>query len=325
MDKTTKWHAAGLLLLATMAWGGLFPVAVRALAVIDPFHLTAIRYGITATLFVGLLLIVEGPRALRTEGRAGRVAALGSIGFAGFGLLGFVGLTHSRPEHGAIIMATQPLVAAVVAWWVRGAQPSRATLGWLGVALAGVVLVVTKGHAHGLFDGGTGWGDLLIFLGAVCWVVYSLGAAEFTSWSPLRYTALTCALGLPAVLVATTLASATGHADAPSLAEVASVRWPLAYIILVSSFVAVLCWNAGMRDVGPVDGMLFINFVPVTAFAIRIAQGHRFAPIEFVGAALVIAALVANNVVARRAAAGAMSPVRAPALRPALTRSPAGP
>ena len=53
------------------------------------------------------------------------------------------------------------------------------------------------------------------------------------------------------------------------------------------------------------NGVLFINFVPVTVFAIRIAQGHHFQPIEFVGAALVIGALIANNVVVRRATAPA--------------------
>ena len=67
----------------------------------------------------------------------------------------------------------------------------------------------------------------------------------------------------------------------------------------------VLSWNAGNKLLGVVNGVLFINFVPVTVFAIRIAQGHHFQPIEFVGAALVIGALIANNVVVRRAAAPA--------------------
>ena len=299
MSTMTKGRGVALLLVAAIAWGGLFPVAMRALEVMDAFHLTAIRYGITATLFLALLVVVEGRSALRMDGRAARVAIVGSVGFAGFGLLGFAGLAHSRPEHGAIIMATQPLVAAVVAWGLRGVRPQRATLAWLAVALGGVLLVVSKGRLHGLLEGGTAFGDLLIFLGATCWVVYSLGAADFPTWSPLRYTALTCLAGLPAVFVATAVASATGYVDVPSLADVRSVAWPLAYIILVSSFVAVLCWNAGIRAVGPVDGMLFINFVPVTAFAIRIAEGHRFVPIEFVGAALVIVALVANYVAAR--------------------------
>jgi drug/metabolite transporter (DMT)-like permease len=309
MNGITTLRGAGLLLLAATAWGGLFPVAMVTLPVLDPFHMTAIRYGITAIIFVGLLAFVEGPRALSLEGRGPRVALLGTAGFAGLGLLVFVGLQHSRPEHGAIIMATQPLVAAVVAWLLRGVRPARATLAFLGVALLGVLLVVTKGRFTGLFDGGTGVGDLMMFLGAVSWVVYSMGAADFPSWSPLRYTALTCALSVPAIFGLTMIATATGDAATPSMSDLESVSWQLAYIIGIASVLGVLSWNAGNKLVGVTNGILFINFVPVTVFAIRIAQGHHFQAIEFVGAALVIGALVANNVVVRRAAA---PPLRGP-------------
>src|SRR5512135_944543 len=145
MKGAESLRGAGLLLLAAIAWGGMFPVAMVTLPVLDPFHMTAIRYGITALVFIGVLAFAEGPRALKMEGRGLRAALLGTTGFAGLGLLVFVGLEHSRPEHGAIIMATQPLIATVVAWLLRGARPARATLAFLGVALTGVLLVVTKG------------------------------------------------------------------------------------------------------------------------------------------------------------------------------------
>ena len=305
MNGVASLRGVGLLLLAATAWGGLFPVAMVTLPVLDPFHMTAIRYGITAIIFVGLLALAEGAQALKLEGRGLRAALLGTAGFAGLGLFLFVGLQHSRPEHGAIIMATQPLVAAVVAWWLRGVRPARATLVFLGVALVGVVLVVTKGGFTGVFAGGTGFGDLLMFLGAVSWVIYSLGAADFPSWSPLRYTALTCLLSVPAIVGLTTIATVTGYVSTPSAGDVESVGWQLAYIIGIASVLGVLSWNAGNKLLGVTNGMLFINFVPVTVFAIRIAQGHRFQPIEFVGAALVIGALIANNLVISRAAAPA--------------------
>jgi drug/metabolite transporter (DMT)-like permease len=301
MNGNTSLRGAGLLLMAATAWGGLFPVAMVTLPVLDPFHMTAIRYGITAIIFVGLLVLAEGPLALKMEGRGARAALLGTAGFAGLGLLVFVGLQHSRPEHGAIIMATQPLIAVVVAWLLRGVRPARATLGFLGIALVGVLLVVTKGRLTGLFAGGTGFGDMLMFLGAVSWVVYTLGAADFPSWSPLRYTALTCMLSLPAILGLTAIATASGYVSTPSADDVESVGWQLVYIIGIASVLGVLSWNAGNKLLGATNGVLFINFVPVTVFAIRIAQGHHFQPIEFVGAALVIGALIANNVVVRRA------------------------
>src|SRR5262249_21849672 len=160
-----------------------------------------------------------------------------------------------------------------------------ATLAALAVALVGVLLVVTKGRFAGLFEDGTGFGDLLMLAGAVSWVVYTLGAADFPSWSPLRYTALTCVLSLPAIFGLTTIATASGPVSTPSAQEGDSVGWQLAYIIGVASVLGVLSWNAGNRLLGPANGVLFINFVPITVFIIRIAQGHRFQPIEFVGAA----------------------------------------
>ena len=310
MSSITTLRGAGLLLTAALAWGGLFPVAMVTLPVLDPFHMTAIRYGITALVFAGLLVWAEGSRALRLEGRASRVALLGTSGFAGLGLFVFVGLEHSRPEHGAIIMATQPLVAALVAWWLRGMRPARATLAFLGIALAGVVLVVTKGRLTGLFDGGTGVGDVLMFAGAVAWVIYTLGAADFPTWSPLRYTATTCLMSLPAIFGLAALASASGYVSTPSLRDVESVGWQLAYIVGIASVLGVLSWNAGNRMIGPANGVLFINFVPVTVFAIRMAQGHRFETIEFLGAALVIGALIANNVLVTRASEAPRSPAR---------------
>ena len=69
MNRVTSLRGVGLLLIAAIAWGGLFPVAMVILPVLDPFHMTAIRYGITAIIFVGLLALGEGPRALKLEGR----------------------------------------------------------------------------------------------------------------------------------------------------------------------------------------------------------------------------------------------------------------
>ena len=319
MNAKSSLRGAGLLLVAALGWGGLFPVAMVTLPVLDPFHMTAVRYGITAIIFVGLLAVIEGPRSLLLEGRGFRAAALGTSGFAGLGMLAFVGLQYSRPEHGAIIMATQPLIAAVAAWAIRGERPARSTLAFLAVALAGVLLVVTKGRVSGLFAGGTGIGDVLLFLGAVSWVIYSLGAADFPSWSPLRYTAITCVLSLPAIFGMTAIATVTGYVSTPSVAAVESVGWQLAYIIGIASVLGVLSWNAGNKIVGVANGVLFINFVPVTVFAIRIAQGHRFQAIEFVGAVLVIGALIANNVVARQTAAPKQARGTGNKLSPVLT------
>ena len=47
--------------------------------------------------------------------------------------------------------------------------------------------------------------------------------------------------------------------------------------------------------------MLFGNLIPVTTFAIEIARGYRPSAVELFGVGLTLGALVASNVLARRA------------------------
>ena len=56
-------------LVAALSWGAMFPIAASALHHVDPFPLTAIRYGVAAIVFLGLLYAVEGRKAIDTQGR----------------------------------------------------------------------------------------------------------------------------------------------------------------------------------------------------------------------------------------------------------------
>lgn len=301
MTRTDLMLAAGLLLAATMSWGGMFPVAKPALALMDPYYMTLIRYGSAAVLLLLLLHRVEGAGALSLEGRPGALLFLGGLGFAGFNLLAFTGLAHTRPEHGAVIMALMPMITVILSWLLKGARPRAFTLGAVLTAFAGVFLVITGGHPARAFGGGAAEWDLLFLAGAFCWVGYTMGAQGFPHWSPLRYTALTCTLGALVIGAITAALTLAGSLHAPTLATVLSLHWTFAYLIVLGALVAVLSWNAGIRRLGAVNGVLFINFVPITAFTIGVLSGRSFSAAELAGAALVIAALIANNLYLRQA------------------------
>ncbi len=286
------------LLVTAVIWGGMFPVATSILQSMDAFHLTLIRYGITALIFAALLRWHEGSASFASEGRVFSVAALGTLGFAGFSLLVFSGLALSRPEHAAVIMATMPLLTALLTWAVRGVRPSRLTFGAIGVALLGVLLVVSKGRADFLHEGSI-VGDLMVLAGALCWVAYTMGGASFPQWSALRYTTLTTLAGAVAIAIATLAAVELGIAHPTDAAAIVATGWQIVYMIALASVFAVLAWNRGMQVLGAANGVLFSNFVPITAFAIRAWQGQRYGAPELLGAVLVIGALLANNLVPR--------------------------
>lgn len=300
MNQTSNGLAWGMLLLAAMIWGGMFEVARLILPTVDPFTITAIRYGVGALIFLVVLLAVEGRSAIRTDGRGGRLFLYGTIGFAGFNMLAYSGLAHSRPEHAAVIMAMMPMITVLVNWLRSGQHPAVFTLFSVLVAFVGVFMVVTNGHPEQALRSGEVKGDVLLLIAALCWVIYTLGSNDFPSWSPLRYTVISCALGTVSILVITTALMIHGDIHLPAISTLRNLFWEFAYVVLLGAVVAVLSWNSGVRRLGAVNAVLFINLVPVTAFIIGVTLGHAFGAGELIGTMLVIGALIANNLYIRR-------------------------
>jgi len=287
-----------------LCWVPLFSVAKRTLPHLDAFALGTVRYALGVALFVALLVAVEGRAALRYDGRLAAASFFGLVGITGFNLFVWLGLGFTLPEHASVILALQTPLTAVAVWLTRGQRPAAFTLGCVALAIAGVMLVVTKGQpGAALTDivAGRGLlGDVLVLLGAIAWTTYTVAAARFAGWSPLRYTVLTCVPGFAGLLLAHALAIAFGFARLPDLQAVAAVGWQIAYFSLCTVVLGVLAFNAAARRLGPLNTMLMLNMVPVGVFAIEGALGRRFSLAELAGAALVVAALIANNLYLRR-------------------------
>ena len=301
----TPYLARGLgwVLVCILCWVPLFPLAKRALPVVDAFALGSIRYVIGGVLFVGLLVAFEGRQALRYDGRFPQALALGLIGISGFNAFVWYGLTFTRPEHAAIIMGIQTPLTALGIWVTRGVRPAAFTLGCIALAFGGVLLVVTRGDPAHAFEGGALIGDLLVFFGALSWVTYTLASARFSDWSPIRFTVLTCLPGAIGLVAVNAVMVAAGVATIPSPQALSSIAWQIVYFSAGTVVLGVLGFNFSVKYLGPLNTMLMLNLVPVGVFVIEAALGRSFAAAEIVGALLVVGALAANNLYLRRASA----------------------
>lgn len=275
-------------------------MAKRTLPHLDAYALGSVRYVFGIALFVLLLLAFEGRQALRYEGRLGAATLYGLIGITGFNLFVWIGLGHTRPEHASIILALQTPLTALAVWLVRRHRPAGFTLGCVLLAFAGVVLVVTKGNPRTAIQGSELLGDALIFCGALSWMTYTLGGAwKFPGWSPLRMTVLTCIPGTAGLIAANAIAVVLGYSEIPSFQSIAGVAWQILYFSVGTVVLGVLGFNAAARRLGPLNTMLMLNLIPLGVFAIEAALGRSFAALELAGAAIVIGALVANNLYLR--------------------------
>jgi drug/metabolite transporter (DMT)-like permease len=286
-------------LIAVVSWGAMFPIAANALPHVDPFNITMLRYVLASVIFVAILAVFEGRRALAFEGHGVQLFVLGSLGFAGFNLLAYLALLWSPPQDVAVIVPTMPLVTALVRWARGGERPTPVMFTASIAALVGAALVVTKGDFTSLHGGP---GSLLTLLAVVCWVIYTMEAASFPQFSPLRYTALTAPLGTITIVAATVVADLVGLQRVPSLGDISAAWWEITFLVLFGAVAAVLAWNTGARLLGAANTSLFIVLVPVVAFAIRIAGGYHAVAAELWGAGIVIAALIFANLATRRPA-----------------------
>jgi drug/metabolite transporter (DMT)-like permease len=219
------------------------------------------------------------------------------------------GLAHSVPSHGAVIMATTPMTTQLLRWALDGVRPSRSTLLTTALSLLGVVIV------SGLLFGGassgesTLFGDAVAFVGTLGWVWYTRGAARFPELDVIEYTALTVLASWPLLLATAVAGTLLGWTHAPSM-EGLRLSWQaLLYVGLVSSAIAVLAFNYGVRTLGAVTGTAFINFVPVSALLMSAALGRLPAVNEAVGMAMVVGALLIHTALSRKASAPAPAPI----------------
>ena len=306
-SRSTYSKGALLCVVATVLMGIMFPVMTSALTYIDPFTFTSLRYLIAGMAFLGLLLAKEGKAAFNLKGApVFLVWFVGSIGFAGFGSFVFLGQQLAGREGAltaSIMMATQPMMGLLVNSIVRRIWPPRYSLLFILMSFTGVALVVTKGNLAALLREPQHYSaNALIVVGALCWVIYTFSASYFKTWSALKYTTITIWLGLTTIIGLNLLMFALHVVPVPSAASLIAIVPHLLYMGPIAGFIAILCWNMGNKILTPLNGVLFMDVLPVTTFIVSALGGLIPTSMQIIGAGMTGTALILNNLYLRRRA-----------------------
>ena len=291
-------------LLATLSWGGTFPLMTTALQHIDPYLFTTLRYGFAGIFLAITLYIKEGKKGFKLKGERFFLAwFLGSLAFVGFGFLVFLGQQMAGASGAltaSIMMATMPMLGILVNWKLRHIVPPKISILLIFISFFGVITVITQGDYLSLISAQSHYkANFLIILGAFCWVIYTIGASYFSHWSPLKYTTLTTCLGMSSVLVLNSIIYYFNYIQPPSLDNIILVIPQVAYTAIFASFFGILCWNIGNKILSPMNGVLFMDVVPLTAFSISAIMGVVPNSAEIFGACITGLALILNNLYLR--------------------------
>lgn len=307
MSAPAEARARGLavagMLCTVLFWGTQLPLSQHVLQSIDQYWFGVLRYGIGVALFAATLAWREGWAAFGAAGRAGAVVWHGFCGFTVFGLVVFWALYYTTPAHVSIILALQPMMAAFWMWLRHGLRPTNHALACSLAALAGLAILITRGNPVEALAAGSLTGDAMAFIGGLGWLVYTLGAQRFPGWSPLRYTTLTCLAGTLGIALITAVLTAAGRSQMPDAATLTAQAPAIVYIGIFPFYVAIFLFAIAVARLGAVNALLIGNATPVAVFAVDALRGRAPQPVEWLGAGVVVAALVANNLLDRRRAA----------------------
>ncbi len=104
---------------------------------------------------------------------------------------------------------------------------------------------------------------------------------------------------MTSILLLNALIYACGWVPVPSASDLLFVSPQIIYTSIIASFIGILCWNAGNKILTPLNGVLFMDIVPITAFSISAMAGVEPGYSEIAGACITGSALILNNLYLR--------------------------
>ena len=245
--------------------------------------LLVVRFGLAGAILVAVAAATGAARSLSRRTVASGLA-MGAVGYAAQASFYFSALERLDATLVALTFYVYPVLVMAVAVAVGRERTSQRRLCALAIALSGIALVLL-GATTGRFDG---VGALLALGSALTYTGYIMaGDRVGVGVQPVALAALVCVGGFLTFLV-------TGAARGGTDLGFDPVGWLwLSAIALVSTVGAILLFFAGLARVGPSTAALLSILEPVvTVTGAALVFGESLTPIQWVGGAVVLAAVV---------------------------------
>lgn len=281
-------RALTFIVLSTICWGSGTVLSKGILAHTPPITLLVIQLAVSViflwTLIAFQRLSIPPLRQLIRPGLTGLLEP--GLAYT-FGLLG---LSLTTASMAALIWAAEPILILGLAWLVLGERLTRPLLALALVAISGVFLVI------GVDTGAAGslTGNLLTLAGVFCCAVYvTLSRRLVTTMKPLLLVTLQQTVALIwALLIWPVELFNSGITPLTALAPGVWVWAGISGIVYYA--LAFWFYITGLKDTPASVAGLFFNLIPIFAVGgAYLFLGERLAPVQWLGAALILAAVIA--------------------------------
>jgi drug/metabolite transporter (DMT)-like permease len=209
------------------------------------------------------------------------LVVLGALGYGGQAFTFFTALTLAPAGLVALLLYLYPALVAILSAAVLHERLSAAKLGALAVALVGTVLTI--GPASSASPVGVALG----IAAASIYAVYIVAGSRLTARVPPQTMASVVIASAGAVFVVAALAQGPTWPRTPA-------GWlAVLGIAIISTVAAIVLFFAGLERVGPTRASALSTVEPVcTVLLAAVLLGETVAPLQLVGGALILTAVV---------------------------------
>lgn len=283
------WRAAPLLLAAaSLFWAGNAIVGRAMHAEIPPVALAFWRWTgafIVSLPFAWQPLAKDWPILLR-HWRS--LVILSLTGIALFNTLFYRGLDQTTAINGVLLQSTMPLMILLSSAVIYRERPGLLQTVAILISLLGVLEIAAHGSLARLAALKLNPGDVWVLAAVVSYALYCSLLRSRPPVHPMSFVAASFALGalmLIPLYVAEVLSGAVVRITPATLGS-------FAYVAVMPSVVAYLCFNRGIELIGSARGGQYIHLLPVFGVLLAVALlGERLYSYHLVGIVLIAAGL----------------------------------
>ncbi|WP_345608142.1 EamA family transporter [Pseudonocardia adelaidensis] len=283
------WSALGVVYVL---WGSTYLANRFIIADVPPLFASGTRFLAGGSLLAIVVLATAGRRAFRMSWPQFGTAALAGLLLPAWGN-GLVTIAQRNVASGlaALLIASVPMWIVVLRV-LTGDRPRRATIGGVGLGVAGLALLLLAGPAAGSGGvfGTAWWGPWLVLLAAVGWASGTFATTRMPA--PANPFALAAGQMLVGGVILFTGSVLTG--ERPELGTVGpGAWWAWGYMAVVVSLVAfsAYAYALAVLPVSTVATYAYVNPVIAVLLGVLVA-GERFSPAQLAGGAVVLLAVL---------------------------------
>ena len=263
-------------------------IAVRT---IEPFTLTFFRWGLA---FLIILPMAWRAMVIHRETLAAQWKLISLNAFLAMGLCGtgvYWALKNTSATNGTLIYTASPVIIILMEWLFRGRSISLREIVGIAIAICGIMFIIFKGSIDAMLAVEFNNGDMLFVVAAMSWAIYSvLSKSEVLRPVPTVGMFAIVALIGALLQVPFMLWEMTTSGSFPT----SEGQWAsLLGLAFVSSVLAFLSYQYGIRILGPATAGIFMYLLPPVGVLLAVLfLGERFEPFHMVGLVLVMTGVI---------------------------------